>query len=253
MSLVKHRVMIRPQYADLRKFVERLPSIFEDEGEYLYNKRNAVKRFEEGEQVLVVKRYKVPLFFQRVDYTWFRPSKALRAYRFAVRLKELGIDTPEAVACVEVRRCGMFWQGYFVSKECRDHDVKCLLENPDGAPDGLFHAYVDFLLEMHAKGFLHGDLNLSNVLYRSDPTGGFHFTVIDTNRSHFVCQPTREQCLQNLMRISRNRPFSRKVVSRYAELRGWDVEESVAFVFHEIDRYERKRKVRKWTKVIKKK
>ncbi len=243
---MKPCVIIHPQYKSFLRFAENLPAIFEESGLMLHDKRNVVKRFEVDGLALVVKRYKVPLFFQRVDYTWFRPSKALRAYRFALRLKELGIDTPEAVACVEVKHWGLFRQGYFVSRECVDKNVRCLLEDPDHAPEGLFDAYVRFLLEMHEKGFLHGDLNMTNTLYRKEKDGGgFHFTVIDINRSRFITHPTREQCLKNLMRITRTRPFSRQVVSRYAELRGWDVEESVRFVFHEIDLYERKRKLRR--------
>ncbi len=244
------KTYISPAYQHLvKEFVAALPSRFETEGTMLYNKRNVVKRFEVNGLTLVVKRYKVPLWFQRIDYTWFRPSKALRAYRFALRLKQLGIDTPEAVACVEVTRRGLFRQGFFVSTECSDPNLKCLVEN-DPAPDDLFEAYVCFLLEMHEKGFLHGDLNLSNILYRRQEDGSFHFTVIDTNRSHFVSHPTRCQCLKNLMRIQRNRAFSRKVVSRYAQLRGWDEEESVQFVFHQIDRYERKRRMRKISKKV---
>ncbi len=224
--------------------MKSLPERFDQEGEVLRQARNTIRRFRVGDMVLVVKRYKVPLWFQRIDYTWFRPSKALRAYRYALRLKQLGINTPEAVACVEMTRWGLFRQGYFVSTECADPNLKCLLYDP-AAPEKLFEAYVRFLVSMHEKGFLHGDLNLSNMLYHKQEDGTYLFTVIDTNRSHFAYCPTRSQCLNNLMRITRTRSFSHKVVARYAQLRGWDEEECVRFVDKAIDRFERKRDIKR--------
>lgn len=108
----------------------------------------------------------------------------------------------------------------------------------------LFDSYVRFLIEMHEKGFMHGNQNLSNILfYKKD--GAYKFEVIDINRSHFITTPTKEDCLNNLMRITRNRELSKRVVERYAEFRGWDKAECVAFVFKAIDRYERRRKLRK--------
>ena len=239
--------ILNPKYHHVGEFVSRISEFYDSEGEMLYNKRNVVKRFYFNGEALIVKRYKVPMWFQRIAYTFWRPSKALRAYRFAMLLQPLGIDTPVPVACIEVKRYGLFRQGYFVSTECSDPDVKCLKEDPIGN-EPLLKAYVQFLVKMHEAGFMHGDLNLSNVLYRQNPDGTYHFTVIDINRSHFIQNPTREQCLQNLMRINRDREFSRLIVSRYAELRGWDVESSVATVSHAIDRYERKRRVRRLSK-----
>jgi predicted unusual protein kinase regulating ubiquinone biosynthesis (AarF/ABC1/UbiB family) len=109
----------------------------------------------------------------------------------------------------------------------------------------LFDAYVGFLVEMHDKGFMHGDQNLSNILFWKEGQA-YRFEVIDINRSHFISNPTRDDCLKNLMRITRDRDFSRKVVERYADMRQWDKSSCVDFVFKKIDKYERKRKMRKF-------
>ncbi len=241
-------ITVNPKYDVLKSFVEKLPSDFNHSGDLIYDKRNKVREFVVDGMRLVVKRYKVPMFFQRVAYSFFRPSKAKRAYLFALRLQTLQIATPEPIAYIEQKRCGLFRQGYFIStytdhqslKEHRDQ----LLSDPL-----LFDAYVGFLIEMHEKGFMHGDQNLTNILFWKEGDE-FKFEVIDINRSHFIANPTRDDCLKNLMRISRRRELSSQIVARYAELRGWDKAWSVDYVNREIDKYERKRKMRKFYKKL---
>lgn len=237
--------IVNPLYSRYRSFVESIAEYFSTNGEMIYNKRNVVKSFDEDGMRLVVKRYKVPLFVQRVAYTWFRPSKAKRAYVFGLRLQELGINTPEPVGCVEKKRCGLFRQGYFISTytehdSLKDHRDELLAEPI------FFDSYVRFLIEMHEKGFLHGDQNLSNILFWTED-GDYRFEVIDINRSHFSDGPaSKSQCLSNLMRITRDRSLSGKIVGRYAEIRGWDVDQSIEYVNKQIDKYERKRRMRRF-------
>lgn len=239
-------ITVNPSYQSLENFIRILPEVFQSQGIMLHNKRNVVKRFDVDGLPLVVKRYKVPLFFQRIDYTFFRPSKAKRAYLFAMRLKELGISTPDPVAFIECKRYGFFRQGYFVSTLTEHPDLKSNISLLD-TDHVLFDGLIDYLVMLHAKGFLHGDTNLSNFLFHKED-GHYEFEVIDVNRSHFKETPTQEECLANLMRITRDRQLSARIVSAYAERRGWDAEESVRFVHHLIDKYEQKRKARKFYK-----
>ena len=91
----------------LRDFTQRLPELFDREGEVLHTGRNTIKAFEvEGER-LAVKRFKRPNLLRAVIYTFFRRSKARRSYEHAVRLRALGVDSPEAVAWSEYRRHGL--------------------------------------------------------------------------------------------------------------------------------------------------
>jgi len=240
-------ITVNPSYQSLENFIRTLPEVFQHQGVMLHDKRNVVKLYEIEGLKLVVKRYKVPLFFQRIDYTFFRPSKAKRAYLFALRLKELGISTPEPIAYVECKRFGIFRQGYFVSTYTSDSDIKSNIGLLD-TDSQLFDGLVDYLVFLHSKGFLHGDTNLSNFLFHKKSDGRYEFAVIDLNRSHFRESPTKEECLSNLMRLTRDRGLSSRIVSAYAERRGWDAAESVEYVSRQIDKYERKRKARKFYK-----
>lgn len=247
-----YKVIVNSEYMKFSKFAESLPLCFEKEGTTIYEKRNSVKLFQVGDITLVVKRYKRPMLHQRMDYTFLRKSKARRAYDYALRLCDLGIDTPKPVACVEVFRHGLFDVGYFVSTYCGDPDLKILKETPD---DGLIAAFAHFLVNMHSKGVLHGDLNLSNILYKPDDTEaqGYHFTVIDTNRSRFVGNPSQRQCLRNLVRVSHDRQLNERIISHYAQIRGWDQNECVKVVNRMLDLFERKRSIKRKIYIRKKK
>ena len=100
-------------------------------------------------------------------------------------------------------------------------------------------------MKMHEKGFFHGDTNLSNFLYRKDATApqGYIITTIDINRSLFVEGPSREDCIRNLMRLTHVRPVLKKMISRYAQLRGWNVEWAISLVMQKLDNFEKKKEL----------
>ena len=223
-----------------------LPSQFDVSGRLIYDKRNKVRDIEILGQHFIVKRFKHPLFHQRIDYTLCRPSKARRAYTFALRLAQLGISTPTAVACVETYEWGIFSDGYVVTMPCFDPDMRILRTEPDSHPD-LVRALMTFIVDMHQKGFMHGDTNLSNFLYRTDPTSptGYHITTIDINRSRFVDYDTERACLANLMRLTHIRPLLQTLVDEYARLRGWDRRVCVQRVLKQLDMFEKRKAILK--------
>lgn len=237
--------LINPKYSSLTTFIHSLPSRFEDEGELIYDGRNKVKIFTLDGEKIVVKRFKKPLFHQRIDYTFIRPSKAKRAYSYGMRLMELNVSTPEPIACIEEHAAGLFLRGYFVSTFCGDPDARIIREEPE-SHDDLVNALAHFIVDMHEKGFVHGDTNLSNFLYRKDSTPlGYHITTIDINRSHFHANPTRKECLDSLMRMTHVRPALTKIVARYAELRGWDKEECVNAVLEKLTKFEKRKEMKR--------
>ena len=89
------------------EFVDGLPQRFEQEGTLLYDERNVIRRFEVNGTVLVVKRFKRPNFFQRIAYTFFRSSKAFRAYHNGEELIRRGISTPFPIAYLETYSTGL--------------------------------------------------------------------------------------------------------------------------------------------------
>ena len=239
------KVIVHPDYAAWKDEISRIPEEFDSRGETLYQGRNTVKRFRRADTNWVVKRYKRPNIVQRIAYTFFEPSKAERAYRYAHLLKEKGISTPEGIAYIEEKKHGLLRDSYFVSTECADRPIFPELVETPAYDETLTDELAAFFVRLHESGILHGDLNLNNILYRRTPDGQCHFTVIDTNRSHFKDNLTPEECLDNLKRVTHRRDLLEDIVGKYARLRGWDRTGSIRFVLDALERFEKRRALKR--------
>lgn len=237
------KIIVHPDYRSLAAFVQQLPHTFDSNGELLFQGRNTVKRYQVDGQTVVVKKYKHPNFFQRITYTFFKSSKTERAYKFAALLRSKGIDSPHEVAYIETKRHGLFTTGYFVSLNC-DYPATSVLLSMDDFDHPLADALAKFLVELHEKGVLHGDLNLTNILYHVDEEGNYHFVLIDTNRSVFKT-PTPDECLENLKRLTHKRELLVYIISLYASQRGWNADKCVQGVIHQLERFEENRRIKR--------
>ena len=74
------KIVLNPEYKFLQQFVQDLPTRFASEGKVIQDKRNTIKVFEYKELEINVKRYRVPIFINRIAYRFFRKSKAVKAY-----------------------------------------------------------------------------------------------------------------------------------------------------------------------------
>lgn len=205
--MVSKKVIIDSQYENYRKWIESLPETFDEGGELIYDGRNRVRLYTMSDGTkIVIKRYKRPMVHQMVAYGFFCKSKMLRAYYYAKRLLECSIDTPAPIAFVEVRHFGLLTDGFFLSSYNPDPDCRILREEEGHTQ--LTNALAEHLVREHRCGFLHGDTNLSNFLYRPDESEryGFHISTIDINRSRFRENPTEEErmkCLSRLTHVKR--------------------------------------------------
>ncbi|MBR3479763.1 MAG: hypothetical protein IKH32_03540 [Prevotella sp.] len=218
------KTVVDERYQHLDDEIGRLPQrMDEGQGELVYDSRNRVARFIIDGKPMMVKRFKRVNAVQQVVYTFFRKTKAERAFLFAKEFLRRGIATPQPVAYMEERHHGLFTTGYFVSMETPGTETSLLLREVQDYPRDLAEAVARQVVLMHSKGILHGDLNLSNFLCTEDSPGHYHFTMIDTNRSHFCDgMPTDDACLQNMVRLTHRRDLYEDLVRRYAQLRGWN-------------------------------
>ena len=234
------KTFIDSQFLAHADYISRIPDLMEQRqgGEVVYAKRNLVMRFCHEGLTMMAKRYKRVNFFQQIAYSFFRPTKAERAFRFAQELRRRGIDTPQPVAYMERRSMGLFAIGYFVSLEVAGIESHLLLREVQQFSHELADAVAHQIVAMHRQGVLHGDLNLSNFLC-TEEADGYHFNMIDTNRSHFTCGwPTDEQCLQNMVRTTHRRDLYDYLVRSYARQRGWDEDTTSRRALHLLDRFE---------------
>lgn len=232
----------------MHSFMMSLPESFaEGKGEILYDKRNQIRRFvqqSEGlPEVIIVKRYKRPNFFQGLSYSTFWRNKAEKAYAFAERLLAMGIDTPRPLGALTQRNAlGWTKQYYFASTENTDQSCWVLLESSDKELEPLIEALAQYLVTLHEKGFLHGDTNLSNFLWHKETDGSYHFAVIDVNRSKFLGRPaSKKESLDNLFRLTHNRALLEQIIKKYARLRNWYEEQAIREINNAVTRFEQKK------------
>ncbi|MBR3472897.1 MAG: hypothetical protein IKH22_10005 [Prevotella sp.] len=236
------KIEIADSYRPVTRFLESVPMLFDKgEGELLYHERNEVRRLEHKGLVFIAKRYKHVNLAQSIAYTFFRPTKAARAYRYASEFRKRGVQTPREIAYIETHELGLFTVGYFISEECHGRETHLDLREVENYDPELAHAVARQMVFMHSRGILHGDTNLTNFLYeRQGDT--ITFNMIDINRSHFTDGwPTDEQCLQNLVRLTHRRDLYEFLVRSYARLRGWDENDTAQQALQLLDRFENKR------------
>lgn len=178
-------VHVAPEY---EVYTEQIKSLTSSEWNVLKtfcNSRNTVALIDVEGRRWVVKRFKRPTLANCVIYTWFRPNKAKRAFEYAFKLHDAGIETPAPVAYIEIFKNGFFHTGYFIS-EYLPYSRLDEVEEPDSADNaGLYRDFAAFTADMHRKNITHSDYNLSNVLWYTDGDGRHHFALVDINRMHF--------------------------------------------------------------------
>lgn len=234
----KVKTTIHPDYQNDRNlisFLDKLCSgLFENEGKILYNKRNVIKSFDSEAadttlKNIVVKRYKRPNIIQRIVYSFFRPSKAKRAYHNATELRKKGIDTPHEIAFIEKWGNILFRYGYYVSGYDGASPIRDRLIEPQDFDKQMAIDFAHFAAELHQKGILHHDLNSTNVLYKEEGNR-YHFSVIDINRMKFLPEgtaPSKKDCFENLTRFTGRMDLYEFVLRNYIEKRGWNVSENI--------------------------
>lgn len=212
-----------PKYGYLSEWFDSFADAgyFETNGELLYDVgRNVVKRFRLGEMDVVVKRFGHITAFNRLMYATFRESKAMRAYKYASKLRTMGISTPEEIAVLETFVNGMMMDGYFMSVYSDYSSLSYLrdftFEWTECFP--LLDSLAVWIFDIHDKGILHQDLNVGNVLYQEQQGGGYSFQLIDNNRMKFRHHLSVEERLKDICKLSTNFDLHHYLLKKYIQL-----------------------------------
>lgn len=228
---------INPQYEHLREEIINAMNGNYIASKVFCHKRNIVEKFSMQGKEYVIKIYRQPNLFNRIAYTFFRKSKARRAYTYAERLLGLGIDTPKPVAYMERKKNGIFSTGYFIS-EYLPYDLMCdaYSEVPDSEKRRLTKDFMDFTLEMHSRKVLPLDFNSSNIFYHYDEEAGcYRFAITDINRMRFGKTPTTSEVMRSFEQFGVKAEGLYKLAVYYCGQKGSDIEYSIfMFLFHRI-------------------
>jgi len=220
------KIVINQKYSSLQSFVENLPNIFSSVGELIYKERNILKCYTVDGYNIVVKQYKKPHFINRIAYTFFRPSKAKRSYEYALKLLELGIETPAPIAYIEEYNSGLLTYSYLFSIYEKDFSIIRDLMDGIQIDDELLKALALYIANLHKNGVLHLDISPGNLLYKKEKNQ-VHFTAIDINRMQFPDEITTEMRYKNFNRLSDNPDVLTKIAKFYAAATNLDEQETI--------------------------
>lgn len=233
---MKQFTFVADGYKSMSAGIAEIPKTFDNVGSSIYVGRNTVKSVMLDGVELIVKKFKPCNFFRSCGYL-FRGSKAKRAYIYGNRILSAGIDTPAPVAYMELKSGPFVREAYFISLPNYAHDLIPTLRHA-GFDCGDVTRLAGFVVSLHAKGILHGDLNLSNILWDGD-----HFILIDTNRTRFVAKPSRSQILENIIRLTHRRDLLRAVLAAYADIASLDSDEFIHGGLVRLLRLERRKRI----------
>ncbi|MDR1161061.1 MAG: lipopolysaccharide kinase InaA family protein [Tannerellaceae bacterium] len=218
------KVVINPAYKQFSTFVHTIPERFDKEGTCIHKDRNEIKVFNVDGTLINVKQYKVPLFINRLIYTFIRPAKASRAYRYALRLRSKGFDTPEPVAYIISYKGGCICRTYFISLQ--SSYARNMYEFGEGTLSGREHiirSFANYTARLHEAGIYHKDFSPGNILFE-DTEEDVRFCLIDINRMEFNPVSAKTGCI-NFARLWGKEEMFRLIADEYAKERKADKEE----------------------------
>ena len=220
------KIVINPTYKVLNSFISNIPVLFDQEGELVYAARNQLKSYIVEGYNVIVKRYKIPHIINQIAYTFFRPSKAKRAYEYALKLIEIGIESPEPIAYIEQYKYGLLTHSYFISVFEKDYsDIRDLM---DGliTDDELLKELSFYISDIHSKGVFHLDMSPGNILYNKIDDK-LNFKLIDINRMVFLESISKEKRYKSFKRLSGNAVVLAAIAKLYATASELDEAETV--------------------------
>lgn len=164
-----------------------------------------VARVKHREQVLVIKRYNIKSIQHWLKRFW-RPSRAWHSWREGHRLRVLGIATPQPLAVIENRWCGLRGRAWLISEYCGEQDIIDRLaayENSEETPETEINALIDLLNTLIREKISHGDLKGHNILWHQQR---FYLIDLDAMRQHRSMGSFTRAYLKDRARLLRNWP-----------------------------------------------
>lgn len=169
---------------------------FDNHGTLIFNGRNKLRRVDICGIDVAVKRFKKFNLIRKITRR-FRKSKARRAYFNALKLCQLGFETPTPIAFVEQRNWwGALVDSYYLCQYRNITPIDAVLDNPKA-----LELFAEYAVKLHNAGVLHHDLNRTNVCF--DPKNPDNLMLIDINRMSFRKASLRDR-RNNLQRFCKS-------------------------------------------------
>ncbi|MBR2637337.1 MAG: hypothetical protein IKD40_00640 [Bacteroidaceae bacterium] len=241
------KIFIHPSYIFLKSELLRIVREGYSPDKVYSNKRNLVEKVTIAGKPYVIKRFKRPTLANCFIYTFFRKTKAQRAYEYALMLLERGVKTPFPVAYIEVKKNGFFHTGYLITEYM---DYPTLSEfRPDNLPNDelmkLQSSFIDFTIGLQEKRILPLDYNPGNIFYYYNSAKGcYEFALTDINRMRFGYVPWTRDTMRSFEQFGISTEHLYKFMLEYSKERGVDID----FCMYQFLSFRLRKKIRRYIK-----
>ncbi len=211
--------VVHPDFEALKPQLQLAIDGFSENSDFLTKgERNVIKKKEIDGENYTIKSFKIPGFFQRWIYRFFRKSKARRSFEYASRLIGLGINTPFPIGYAETFSGGLK-ESYYICKHLDfDFDFRVLNHNPTWPNrNEILQQVAAFTFKLHENNINFLDHSPGNTLIVEKGEENYEFYLIDLNRMRF--EPMSfEQRMKNFRRLWLSKHMINVMANTYAEL-----------------------------------
>ena len=233
------KLNLNKKYKNFKNNLMDIKTIFNKEKNTIHKARNELKTIKINDIDCVVKSFKIPHFINKIAYTFFRDGKAKKSFANAMKLQELGVNTPEPIGIIEFFKFGLLHESYFISKyEPYDFTIREVFHHKVDDVEEILKEFAKFTYEIHQKGVWHVDYSLGNILISKQNNGTYKFSLVDINRMEFKEIPPQEG-LKNFnkfwAKFDKDLPL---IAKEYAKLANFDETKAVEIVLDEAKKLE---------------
>ncbi len=141
----------------------------------------------ENKETVVLKHHKYRRFLEKAKDV-FRSGRAMREWKIANRLLQIGIATPLPLAVGERRRFRVVRDSFLITQEIPAAvNLGDYLAGPaDEEKYQVMESLAKFIKRGHDRGFFFGDLNIRNILMEKTGDRKLYLYFIDFESSRFV-------------------------------------------------------------------
>ena len=241
------KICLHPAYGFLESELRRIMKEGYSPDKVFCNNRNVVEKVTLAGKPYVIKKFKRPTLANCFIYTFFRKSKAQRAYEYAMLLLEKGIKTPFPVAYIEVKKNGFFHTGYLVT-EYVDYPLLSHLNVEEYTQEELkklSSSFIYFTISLQEKRILPLDYNPGNIFYFYNKKNDcFDFALTDINRMRFGRVPWTRDTMRSFEQFGLSTEHLYDFMLKYSAERGVDLD----FCMYQFLSFRLRKKIKRFLK-----
>jgi len=217
---------LHPDYQEFKDDLFNIKTIFSQHYDTIHKARNILKVIPMHGIETVIKAFRIPNAINQFAYAYIRRSKAYKSYFNALRLQELGVNTPSPIGFIEFYSNGFFKESFFLCKKF-DYELTMaeIRDKPPVDKTQILKAFAKFSYEIHQKGVWHVDYSGGNILInRIDKA--YDFSLVDINRMEFR-EIEGYEGLENFNKFWFNQEDLTSIAKEYAFLAGLDEKKAI--------------------------